>query len=479
MTGTSASKRGLQFDTTIIIFGIVCLAAALTWIVPAGSFEREVIEFADGGTREVVVPGTFQYVEDSDPQGVFDVLRAPIRGLVDAAPIVAFVLLVGGAFGVFQQTGAVEAGLSRLIERAEASPAVERAIIPGFMTLFALGGAIFGMAEETLPFVLVFVPLAIRLGYDGITGMAIVMVGSQVGFAAAFLNPFTIGIAQGISGVPLFSGIGFRVGMWVLFVATSIAWVMRYASRVKADPRRSVLYGHPLDLPSADRSEVAGPADEADGLRESRMLPVLGVGLAGLAVLVWGVLARGWYIEEIAALFVALGIVVGAVAGMSATGISSAFTRGVRDLAGTALLIGVARGILTVLEGGGIIDTVLFGLSATIGGLGALASAEAMLLMQSVLNFFVPSGSGQAALTMPLMSQFADLVGVTRQTAVLAFQLGDGITNVINPTNYVLVGALGLVGIPWVRWARWVAGLALLLTGLAAVVIAVAVTIGY
>ena len=482
----SAPGRAPSLDTTLLVFAIVCLAAAVTWIVPAGSFERETIEVEGVGTRDVVVPGTFEYLEQGSPQGIQDVLRAPIRGIIDAADIIAFVFLVGGAFAILAETGAIDAGLRSVIGWAERSPAVERALIPLFMTLFALGGAVFGMAEETLPFVLIFVPLARRLGYDTVTGFAIVMVGSQVGFAAAFLNPFTIGIAQGISGVPLFSGIAFRVVMWAVFVGVAIAFVMRYAARVRREPSTGLLWDEEAgaevtDLGVATLADpAAGPAAEAgSGGSEGRVGAVLLTFGLGLSLLVWGVLTQGWYIEELSALFVGMGIVAGVVGGLSAGRISKAFSRGVRDLASTALLIGLARGILAVLEGGQVIDTILFGLAATMGGLGSLASAEAMLIMQSALNFFVPSGSGQAALTMPLMSQFADLVQVSRQSAVLAYQLGDGVTNLIIPTNYVIVGALGLVGIPWSRWARWILGLTVGLTGLSAVAVGIAVLIGY
>jgi uncharacterized ion transporter superfamily protein YfcC len=328
-------------------------------------------------------------------------------------------------------------------------------------------------------------------------GAAVVIVGAQVGFAAAFLNPFTIGIAQGIAEVPLFSGVGFRVGLWFAFMAVGIAFVMRYAARVRARPETSALAGvewgnaevGPMaetegDGGSADRPAGPSGGSPADGggsetVPTDRTTPVLVVFAASLALLVWGVLTRGWYIEEISALFVAMGIVVGAVARLSPSRISLGFMKGARDLAGTAMIIGLARGILVVLEDGRVIDTLLHGMAGSMDGIGAMGSAQAMLLFQSALNFFVPSGSGQAALTMPLMSQLADLVGVTRQTAVLAYQLGDGLTNMIIPTNPVLIGALGIVGLPWTKWARWVLPLQLLLLGCAVVAVGVAVAVGY
>ncbi len=455
------------------------------------------------GEREVVVPGTFAYAEESSPQGPLDVLRSPIRGIVAAVDVIAFVLLIGGAFAVLTETGAIDEGIRRVLALSERSPAVEAAILPLFMILFGLAGGIFGMAEEIIPFMLVFVPFARRLGYDAMVGAGVVIVGSQVGFAAAFLNPFTIGIAQGIAEVPLFSGLGFRIAMWAIFTTVGIAFVLRYAARVRANPEACVLHGvewgdatrapgaPPSPAAGSDprgaastsaESEVGGGATPASAVvadAPERTGPVLLIFAGSLALLVWGVLTRGWYIEEISALFVGLGIVAGVVGRLSPGAISGAFMKGARDLAATAVIIGLARGILIVLEDGLVIDTLLHGVAGAMDGIGALGSAEAMLLVQSALNFFVPSGSGQAALTMPLMSQLADLVGVTRQTAVLAYQLGDGLTNMIIPTNPVLIGALGIVGLPWTRWARWVLPLQLFLILCGGVAVAVAVSLGY
>ncbi|MEM1043895.1 MAG: YfcC family protein, partial [Bacteroidota bacterium] len=235
-------------DTTLIIFSIIVLAAVLTWIVPAGAYEKAEMEVEGAGTREVVVPGSFQTVE-RDFDGPLDrivhtvaiVLQAPILGFIDpdAAPIIAFVILVGGAFAVLTETGAVEASLRRLVVASQRSRTVEVLTVPIFMAVFSLGGAVFGMAEETIPFILIFVPLALALGYDSVTGVAIPFLGSAAGFAGAFLNPFTVGVAQGIAAVPLFSGVGFRVVLWVVVTVVVIAFVMWHAARVRRDPTRS------------------------------------------------------------------------------------------------------------------------------------------------------------------------------------------------------------------------------------------------
>lgn len=470
-------------DTVLVVFAIVALAAVATWFVPPGTFERDVVLVEGVGEREIVLPGTYRRLERPETgllervaATVWTVLRAPLDGITDpeAVPIIAFVLLVGGAFAVLQATGAVDAALRRLVRAAERSEAVRLATIPLFMVLFSLGGATFGMAEETIPFVLIFVPLALALGYDTLTGVAIPFVGSQAGFAAAFLNPFTVGVAQGLAGVPLFSGIGFRMGLWAVVTAVAVATVMVHAHRVRRDPRRSPTFA----LDERLRAAALGGEGTVPELTPRRVA-ALGAFLGGIVLLVWGVLARGWYIAEIAALFVGMGIVVGAVGGLGAAGTSRAFQEGVRDLVVTALVIGLARGILIVLRDAQVLDTILFALSTLVGDAGPVAAASAMYVAQTVLNFFVPSGSGQAALTMPLMAPLADLVGVTRQTAVLAFQLGDGFTNMIIPTSAILMGILTLARVPWTVWARWILPLQGVLFAVGLAALALAVALGY
>lgn len=323
-----------------------------------------------------------------------------------------------------------------------------------------------------------FVPLARALGYDAIVGAAIPFVGSAAGFAAAFFNPFTVGVAQGIAGLPLFSGAGFRVGLWVATTAVTIAFVLAYARRIRSDPLKSPLHAA---VPVAPGSRAAG--EDAPALT-SRQRAVFVVLLGGIALLVWGVLppARGgfgWYIVEIAALFLALGVVIGLVAGLGVNGTAAAFGDGIRQLAETAVIIGVARGIVVVLQDGQVIDTILHAVASALEGTSAAGAAMAMFAFQTGINFFIVSGSGQAALTMPLMAPLADLLGITRQTAVLAFQMGDGFTNMIVPTNAVLMGVLSLAGVPWTVWARWMLPLQLLLFVLGLVALFIAVSLGY
>ncbi len=470
-------------DTTLILFGILVLAAVLTWFVPPGAFAKTEIEVPGVGAREVVVPGSFAPVEGGRTLGervvhsLGMILKAPILGITDpdAAPIIAFVLLIGGAFGVLTATGAVDTGLRAVVHAARRSRALEAALIPLLMTVFSLGGAVFGMSEETIPFILIFVPLALALGYDSVVGVSIPFLGSAAGFAAAFINPFTVQVAQGIAGVPLLSGFAFRVGLWVVVTAIVIAFVMRHAARVRRDPTRSPTFA----IDERKRHEGLHLDEAGHDRLTGRQWGVLGVFFAGLALLVWGVLTHGWYITEIAALFVGLAVAMAVVGGLGADTTAKSFMDGARDLVATAILIGLSRGILVILEDAQVIDPILNTLAGLLGGAGATASAMAMFAVQTAINFFVPSGSGQAALTMPVMAPLSDLLGVTRQTAVLAFQMGDGFTNMIIPTSAVLMGALTLAGVPWPSWARWVAPLQIGLFVLGLAALAVAVAVGY
>ncbi|HDR03807.1 MAG TPA: putative basic amino acid antiporter YfcC [Candidatus Marinimicrobia bacterium] len=433
-------------DTFVIIFSIIVLAALLTRVIPGGKYEKVAV---DG--KEWVDPASFHHVE-SQPQGVGAILTAPIRGVVDAALIIGFVLIVGGAFGIFQKSGAVDAGIAHLVRLHDHSDFLKWATIPLFMILFSLAGAVFGMSEELIPFVLIFIPLAIRLGYDSIAGVAVPFVGAGAGFAGAFLNPFTVGIAQGMAEIPLFSGIGYRLIVWTITTTIAILYVMRYAQKVKVSPQLSVCF----DMDEVKREEHAqDDLHSEQGLDMQHRLTLILFAL-GMLVLVFGVLEFGWYIEEIAALFFALGIFIALVGRLSISEMTGSFVDGAKDLVSTALLIGFARGILLISQDGQIIDTMLFALSQWVGKFHPILASAWMFLVQTFINFFIPSGSGQAALTMPIMAPLADLVGVSRQTAVLAFQFGDGFSNLIIPTSAVTMGVLTIAKISWTQWARWI-----------------------
>lgn len=437
-------KKSFSFNTLVMIYSVVILVAVATWIVPGGEYKRESRE-----GKTIVLPDSFTYSE-SNPQGIGAILAAPVRGFVQAAHIIAFLFVIGGAFSIVQKTGAVNVAVQHLAATFAEKPHLQKYFIPVSMTIFSIGGTIFGMSEETLPFVLIFIPLALSLGYDSLVGTAIPFLGAASGFAGSTLNPFTVGIAQSIAELPLYSGLGYRVVIWIISVTTMIAFVMMYASRVKRSPAASPVFDldkqrkHALSLDSA----VTVPFTVQHKF-------VLLTFVVSIAVLIFGILEFKWYIDEIAAVFLALGIVGGFLGRLTLDEMTTGFKEGARDMVGVALIIGCARALLVVATDGKVLDTMLYSLAGLISHLHPILAAQAMFLTQGVINFFVHSGSGQAALTMPVMAPLADVVGVSRQTAVLAFQFGEGWINPILPTSGVTMGVLGLAGISWDTWFRW------------------------
>ena len=436
--------------TFTIVFGLIVLAALLTWVVPAGEYTRQVV---DG--REVVVNDSFHRV-DAAPQ-TWQIFSALFNGFVDKADIIIFILMVGGAFWILNNSHAIDVGVMAFLRRVKALSrykliaklGVNNIIITLVMLLFSLFGAIFGMSEETIAFVVVFIPLAIQMGYDSIVGVCMCYVAAHIGFAGAMLNPFTIGIAQGIADLPLFSGLEYRFFCWVVLTIIGIAFVLWYAARVKAKPERSPV--HKLDDYWRERVETSSVTT-----LQTRHVLILILLLLTIVALVVGVLAFGWYIAEISALFLAMGILAGILDRQSADDIAKLFLAGCKDILSAALVVGLASGIIFILRDGRIMDTLLYGLSRSLAHTGEVASLGVMYIFQTALNIVMPSGSAKAALTMPIMTQFADLINVSRQTTVLAFQFGDGFTNMLTPTSGVLIGVLGIARIPYGTWLKWV-----------------------
>lgn len=437
-------KGRLSFNTLLIVYGVVLLVALATWVVPGGEYRREV---KDGKT--LVVPGSFVYGE-SRPQGPGAVLAAPLRGFVEAANIIAFLFVIGGSFMVIQKTGAITAALHRMALVFARKPHLQKYFIPVTMVIFALAGGLFGMCEETMPFVLIFIPLSLSLGYDSLVGTAIPFLGAAAGFAGSVFNPFTVGIAQHIAELPLYSGYEYRIVIWAISTVSMITFVMLHAAKVRKQPERSPVF----DLDQERRRTLELEAGDGQQLTPGHKL-VLGAFMLTLVLLVYGVLRHGWYITEIGALFLGLGLFAGPLGGLSLAKSADAFKEGARDMTGVALIIGCARAILVVAGDGRIIDVLLYSVASTIAGFHPILASQAMFVAQGVINFFVHSGSGQAALTMPVMAPLADVVGISRQTAVLAFQFGEGWINPILPTSGVTMGVLGLAGISWDRWFRW------------------------
>ena len=440
--------------TFTIVFALIVFAAVLTWVVPAGEFLRETVD-VNGSTREVVVNNSFHYTERA-PQ-TWQIFSALFNGFVDKADIIIFILMVGGAFWILNNSHAIDVGVMaflRWVKRLSRYKmvkklGVENIIITLVMLLFSLFGAVFGMSEETIAFVVVFIPLAIQMGYDSIVGVCMCYVAAHVGFAGAMLNPFTIGIAQGIADLPLFSGLEYRLFCWVVLTIIGIAFVLWYARKVKARPESSPVY----KLDDYWRSRMQSTEDSRLSVRQTLILILFFI---TIIVLVLGVLKFGWYIEEISALFLAMGIIAGIIDRQGADNIAKLFLAGCKDILSAALVVGLASGIIFILRDGRVIDTILYGLTRSLAQVGDVASLGAMYVFQTLLNVVMPSGSAKAALTMPIMSQFADLIDVSRQTTVLAFQFGDGFTNMLTPTSGVLIGVLGMARIPYGTWLKWV-----------------------
>jgi len=450
--------------TYVLLISLTVLAAILTWVVPAGRYERAV----DRG-RTLIDPASFHAVQ-AQPAGIFEVLLAFPKALVEVADIIFYIFIIGGTFGVLNRTGLIQGGIQALVKRIGGRQAL---IVPVLTLVFAVGGGTIGIAEETLVFLPALLLLARSLGYDSLTAGGIALVGANAGFAAAFMNPFTVGVAQGIVGLPLFSGIGFRVVLWTVMTTVTILFLSRYAARVKANPGISLM--REFDL----KRESTAPGDE-DVRFTRRHVAVLVVTVAALVVLVLGAIRWHWGLLQLSGLFFGLAIAAGPIGGLSLDDTARSFIQGAQDMTYAGLVVGLARGSLVILRDANVIDSLTHAMAAVVGRWSSSISVVGIYLMQNLLHFIVPSGSGQAAVSMPILAPLGDLVGITRQTNVLAYQLGNGLTNVFIPTQGYFMAALGILKIPWEKWVRWLLPLLLiwLALGMAAVVIAQAIHLG-
>lgn len=428
--------------TLVIISIILVLVAIATYLVPGGIYERYI---SDTG-RELIADGSFQYI-DSSPQGVFSVLQSPIDGMVAAAQIIAFLFVVSGAFSIVAATRAIDSGIKRAVIRLKGAAIL---IIPIIMFMFSLGGAVFGMVEESIPFVAILVPLTIALGYDSLVAMGISYFGCVVGFTTAMFNPFNVGVAQEIAGLDYLSGAGFRTIVWLTATFIGITFIMLYGRKIKKNPELSPMYE--IDQVHREESNNSELTDDFTGRQK---LVLLGLAIA-MTTIIWGVTTQGYYLSEIAAIFLALGLVSGILGGLSGDDMATAFIAGAKDMIGAAVMVGFSRGIVILATNGQIIDTILFTLSNLLVGVPSLIASYLMLIVQTVINFFVGSGSGQAALTMPIIAPLGDIIGISRQTSVFIFQLGDGFSNAIYPTGATLIACLGAARIPYTKWLKWI-----------------------
>ncbi|MFO7864247.1 MAG: AbgT family transporter, partial [Salinivirgaceae bacterium] len=459
---------------------------------------------------------TMEFVPTESVPQTWEVFAAMFKGFERQAGIIVFILMIGGAFWIMNDSKSIDVGIYsflRMTQKLERIRfmrriGVDNIIIVMIMIMFSVFGAVFGMSEETIAFIIIVVPMAITMGYDSIVGVSMCFVAAGLGFAGAILNPFTIGIAQGLAEIPLFSGIEYRMFAWLIINIIGIAFVLRYANRIKKDPTRSLVYED--DKQWRDRTDE-GEVDKLQYrtptaawitygflstvmlvaaflfpestlkvgnsssvlpaipiitalfiisspflLRKSAHFFVLNLLVFTIIYLIVGVMGYDWYIMEIATLFFAMGIFSGTAMNRSANDITNLFLAGTKDIMSAALIVGLAGGIIVVLEDGKIVDSILHGLAQSMDELGRVGSVGVMYVIQNIINIVIPSGSAKAALTMPIMAPFSDLIGISRQATVVAFQFGDGFTNMITPTSGVLIGVLGVAKIPYDKWVRWV-----------------------
>lgn len=382
-------------------------------------------------------------------QGVFDVLQAPTRGIQEAIEVVAFILIVGGSFQVITKTGAITSGMGRVVRRFKNKDIL---IIPIAMVLFALGGTSFGMAEETLPFFAIFMPIMMAMGFDSMTAFMVVFVGARTGYIASTINPFNVLIAQGILGIQGNPQLWLRMIAWVVLTAVAITWVVLYARRVKKNPESSITFEDDI----AKKVEFAADESALDAEFTGRQKGVLAVFIAGMCLIIWGLVTQGWYMNEISAVFLAMGLLAGVIAGFSQDVIAQEFVAGIADFAFSAIVVGLARGILVIASDGMIIDTILNALATGLGGIPAVLFTTLLYAVENLLAILVPSSSGLAALTAPIFGPLTELMGLNPEAAVWALSMGSATMSLICPTSAILVAGLGVCKIKLGQWWKTV-----------------------
>ncbi len=467
MTDNNKERKFKMPHIYVILFLFGLVAAASTYLIPAGEFDR--VEIEEG--RTAVDPESFQFTE-SEPTDLVQFMTAIPRGLIDAGEVVFFTLIIGGMFMVLRESGIIEIAVDKLARRFSNKSIL---VIPVLMTVFATIATLIGTAELSLVYIPVIIPLIIALGYDSMTAAAIALCGTVVGYSVGVLNPVNTGLAQTISELPTFSGLSFRLILFVIVLTITILFVMRYAKKVQKNPTASIVY----EEDSEKRVSYKSIADQEPLKANNRQIAGAFTVLIFFIILVWGVITQGWFMIEMAGLFILMGVTVGMVSGMSLTLISESFTKGFRDVLMGAVIIGLARSIAVILEDGRVMDTIVNGLGTVVGDLPPVLAAAGMYFVQLLINFIIPSGSGQALVTMPIMAPLSDMLGVTRQTAVLAFQLGDGFAHILYPTSGYFMAALVIAGVEWHKWIKFFLPLFLILMGISLGALIVAQAIGW
>ena len=450
--------------TLVLLLGMMFVAYLATWIVPQGFFDT--IKTENG--RLAVVPGTYQVAAESHYLTPWDFLTAIPRAFAAAQDVIFFVLIVGGVLAIARATGTVDALIGRLLEKHGDKP---QKLIFAVVFFFAMASSAIGTAGEYIPFVLILVALCKAMRLDAMTAVGMIVAGYGIGYGVSAFNPFTVLIAQQIAEVPVYSGLWLRLAIFVPFVLIGFHHVWTYTKQVQADPSRSLMAGIPCPLEGKEQHDYP----KLNGRHQLVLISFL----ITLVIAVWGIATKGWYLYELGGLFVAWGLVISVIGKLDANTAANKFIEGTSDLVTTAILIGVARGIALILDDGKILHSLVYGMSLPLSYVSAEISAVGMLVIQTLLNTFIPSGSGQAYVTMPLMAPLGDLVGVPRQVAVLAYQFGDGFSNMIIPTNAVLMGIIGMAGVPYGQWFKFCLPLLVKLMIAASVVLIAATYFGY
>ncbi|WP_339235076.1 YfcC family protein [Oceanobacillus sp. FSL W7-1281] len=438
---TKQKKKFQLPDAYVILFVILLLAAILTYIIPAGSYERETTE--DG--MDVIVPDSYSQI-DQQPVSLIDLFSSIQEGLIGGAGLIFLVLTIGGTFAVIEKTGAIDSMIMKTIKRTQNR---EWLLILMVAALFSVFGGLGIIANSSIAFIPIGIILARAMRMDAIVGVSIIYLGAYSGFAVGFLDPQTTGFAQQIAQIPLFSGLSLRLVLYVIIVGATIAYIIWYANRVKNDPQKSILSDNPF--PKLEEKSM----DDVDEKLTSTQLTVLLVLVAGIAIYVYGVFQLDWDINEMAGIFVALAILTALISKMGANQMVEEFLNGAKRVLYGALIIGMARSIVVVLENGQVLDTVVHSMAVVLEPFSSVMGAIAMFIGNGLFNLVVTSGSGQAAIVMPIMTPLADLMDIPRQVAVQAYTLGDGFTNIITPLSGVLMANLAIAGIPWTKWLKF------------------------
>ncbi|WP_305368640.1 YfcC family protein [Photobacterium leiognathi] len=466
--------KKLKFPSAYtILMLLTILMAALTWLIPAGQYQMVNNESLG---KMVPLVGSYQTVA-STPQGLIDILMAPIQGFYDpseymarAVDVALFVLIIGGYLGVVTRTGAIDAGIAGTMAKLNGR---EKWMIPILMGLFALGGTVYGMAEETIPFYALLIPVMIAAGYDSIVGVAIIMVGAGIGCLGSTINPFATVIASNAAEINFMDGIGIRLAILILGWLMCTFYVMRYAEKVKKDPSQSIVASQKDEN---ERVFLHSKDQETPSLTVTRKAVLLVFGLT-FAIMMWGVSAKGWWMAELSALFIGSSILIGLIGRLSEIELTESFVNGARDLLGVALIIAIARGLVVVMDDGNITHTILNYAEGLLAGLPQIAFINAIYWVEAVLCLIVPSSSGLAVLSMPVLAPLADFAGVSRELVVTAFQSASGLPNLVTPTSGVVMGGLAIGRVAYSSWLRFITPLLAMLTLMVMILLSLGVII--